>query len=128
MEKENRTIQLHFYVTETENERIKQGMTETGIVSLSEYLRQMAINGYILRLDMKDLREMTRLLSICSNNLNQYTKKAHETDSINAADIDDLNERFDEIVELAKTLMLQISQLIEKPPRLRNRKKRRYIR
>ena len=48
MEKENRTIQLRFYVTETENERIKQGMTETGIVRLSAYLRQMAINGMVL--------------------------------------------------------------------------------
>ena len=72
---------------------IRQRMAELGIVSMSAYLRKMAIDGYIIHLDMTEIRELTRLLSICSNNLNQYVKRANETGRIYAADIEDLSER-----------------------------------
>ena len=72
---------------------IRQRMAELGIVSMSAYLRKMAIDGYIIQLDMTEIRELTRLLSICSNNLNQYVKRANETGRIYAADIEDLSER-----------------------------------
>ena len=47
-------------------------------------------HGYIIHLDMSDIQEMIRLLRICSNNLNQYARRANETGSIYAADVDDL--------------------------------------
>ena len=40
---------------------------------------------------------MTRLLRICSNNLNQYTRRANETGSVYAADVEDLRGRLDEL-------------------------------
>lgn len=97
MKKENRDVQLHFMVTEQELEWIKDRMAELGITNLSAYLRKMAVDGYIIHLDMGDIQEMTRLLRICSNNLNQYTRRANETGSIYAADVEDLHERLDEL-------------------------------
>lgn len=125
MEKENRTIQLHFYVTEKENKRIKQGMSKTGIISLSAYLRQMALNDYFIHLDLSDIKNMTRTISTCSNNLNQYARKAYETRSIYAADIEDLSERYNEIFDMGKTIILQLSELIGNPPPLHNRRTKR---
>ena len=55
----------------------------------------MAVDGYIIHLDMGDIQEMIRLLRICSNNLNQYTRRANETGNIYAADIDDIRTRLD---------------------------------
>ena len=55
-----RTVQLHFYVTEKENEIIKKQMDETGIENLSHYLRKMAISGYIIHLDMTDIKNVSR--------------------------------------------------------------------
>lgn len=97
MKKENRNVQLHFFVTEPEAELIKERMAETGVANLSAYLRKMAVDGYIIHLDMGDIQEMIRLLRICSNNLNQYTRRANEAGSVYAADVDDLRTRLDDL-------------------------------
>ena len=97
MDENKRAIQLHFYVTEKENETIKERMKENGIINLSHYLRKMAISGNIIHLDMTDINNVSRLLNSCSNNLNQYVTLAHETGSIYTTDIEDLNERLTEI-------------------------------
>lgn len=97
MKKENRNVQLHFFVTEPEAELIKERMAQTGVANLSAYLRKMAVDGYIIHLDMDDIQEMIRLLRICSNNLNQYTRRANETGSVYAADVEDLRTRLDEL-------------------------------
>lgn len=95
MKKENRNVQLHFFVTEPEAELIKERMAETGVANLSAYLRKMAIDGYVIHLDMGDIQEMIHLLRICSNNLNQYTRRANETGSVYAADVEELRTRLD---------------------------------
>lgn len=97
MKKENRNVQLHFFVTEPEAELIKERMADTGVANLSAYLRKMAVDGYIIHLDMGDIQEMIRLLRICSNNLNQYTRRANETGSVYAADVEDLRTRLDDL-------------------------------
>lgn len=97
MKKENRNVQLHFFVTEPEAKLIKERMAQTGVANLSAYLRKMAVDGYIIHLDMDDIQEMIRLLRICSNNLNQYTRRANETGSVYAADVEDLRTRLDDL-------------------------------
>lgn len=97
MKKENRNVQLHFFVTEPEAELIKERMAQTGVANLSAYLRKMAVDGYIIHLDMDNIQEMIRLLRICSNNLNQYTRRANETGSVYAADVEDLRTRLDDL-------------------------------
>ncbi len=61
-------------MSEQDAELVKGRMAELGITNLSAYLRKMAVDGYIIHLDMSDIQEMVRLLRICSNNLNQYAK------------------------------------------------------
>lgn len=95
MKTENRNVQLHFMVSEQEAERIRERMAQTGITNLSAYLRKMAVDGYIIHLDMGDIQEMVRLLRICSNNLNQYARRANETGSVYAADVEDIRARLD---------------------------------
>ena len=76
------SVRVEFVVTEQEAALIKERMAELGITNLSAYLRKMAVDGYIIHLDMHDIQEMIRLLRICSNNLNQYTRRANETGSV----------------------------------------------
>lgn len=97
MEPENRDVMLHFRVSPSEAERIRRKMAEHGIHSMSAYLRKMALDGYCVQLDFQYPKEISSLLRRCSNNLNQYAKRANETGSIYAADIQDLRERLDEI-------------------------------
>lgn len=84
-------------MSEQDAEVVRERMAELGITNLSAYLRKMAVDGYIIHLDMSDIQEMIRLLRICSNNLNQYARRANETGSIYAADVDDLRTRLDSL-------------------------------
>ena len=112
MSKGKRKNMLHMYVSDQEDKIIHERMNETGIVSLSAYLRKMAIDGYIIRVDMSEFRALTKLLGICSNNLNQYVKRANETGSIYAADIEDLKERLGEIKENVKIILKQFEKML----------------
>lgn len=92
-------------------ERIHCKMEELGIRSIGAYLRKMALDGYCVRLDLKDVQELVRLLHICSNNLNQYAKRANETRSIYAADIQDLQGRFDELLSVGKEILARLASI-----------------
>ena len=68
MEKLNDTIILR--VSKEDRARIRAKMQEVGVVNMSAYLRKMALDGYCVKLDLQDLKELIRLLRICGNNLN----------------------------------------------------------
>ncbi len=105
MSKGNRNVQLHFHVSQQEADLIKERIEQIGVSNLSAYLRKMAVDGYIINLDMSDIREMIRLLRICSNNLNQYSRRANESGSDYAADVEDLRERLDGLWDIANKLL-----------------------
>lgn len=106
-----RNREVHFVMSEEELARVREKMSELGIRSQSAYLRKMALDGYCVRLDLKDVRELVRLLRISSNNLNQYAKRANETGSVYSADIQDLRERLDEIWSLGKEILARLASI-----------------
>jgi hypothetical protein len=112
MSRENRrTAQFHFMANEDETVLILERMEAAGIKNLSAYLRKMAIDGYVIRMDMKDIREMVTLLRRCSNNLNQYARRANETGSVYAADIEDIHTRIEQIWGVAKNILSGFSNI-----------------
>ena len=102
---------VHFLASKEEVERIRQKMEEIGIRSMGAYLRKMALDGYCINLDLQDVKTLVSLLRICSNNLNQYAKRANETGSIYAADIQDLQERLEEIWIGMKEILVRLSSI-----------------
>ena len=83
----------------------------SSIHSLSAYIRKMALDGYCLCLDLKELRRMAYLLQNCSNNLNQVAKRANESGQIYAADLDDLRIRLDELIRIGKQILSKLADL-----------------
>ncbi len=111
MEKRDRDV--HFLASKEEVERIHQKMDELGIRSMGAYLRKMALDGYCINLDLQDVKEMVSLLRRCSNNLNQYAKRANETGSIYQADINDLQERLEEIwTDMKEVLVVSFNPVV----------------
>ena len=102
---------VHFLASKEEVERIHQKMDELGIRSMGAYLRKMALDGYCINLDLQDVKAMVSLLRICSNNLNQYAKRANETGSIYEADINDLQVRLEEIWMDMKEVLVRLSSI-----------------
>ena len=109
MEKLNDTIILR--ISKADRARIRAKMEEVGVVNMSAYIRKMALDGYCVKLDLQDLKELIRLLRICSNNLNQYAKKANETGSIYLTDIHDLQVRLDQLWVATKELLARLASI-----------------
>ena len=108
---DRRDQQLHFRVSKPELERIRNKMESSGILSIGSYLRKMALDGYCLHLDLPQLRRMAYLLQMCSNNLNQYAKRANECDKVYAADMDDLRQRLDELIDIGRQILSRLAEL-----------------
>ncbi len=106
-EEEKQDIQMHFRVTHREKEIIDQKMAQMGTKRLGVYLRKMAIDGYVVKLDLPEVRELISLLRYAGNNLNQLTKVAHTTGNIYGEEIGRLEKRFHGIeAGINKILML----------------------
>ena len=104
-----KTEMLHFRVSPKELERINQKREEIGIRNMGAFLRKMAMDGYCVNLDLTDVSQVSSLLRRCSNNLNQYVKKANETGSIYAVDIQDLQVRLDEVREMQRQILKRLA-------------------
>lgn len=92
-----RTVQLHFMVTEHERELIRQKMAQLGTNNLGVYLRKMAIDGYIVKLELPELSELLSLLRRTSNNVNQIARRVHETGNIYDTDLEDILQKQQEL-------------------------------
>ena len=108
-EKRDETIILR--LSKTEKNRIYEKMLSMGIRSLSAYIRKMALDGICVRIDLADVRQLVILLRRCSNNLEQYARKANETGSVYAAEIANLQNRLDEIWELTKQSLARLAAI-----------------
>ena len=107
----SRSQDLHAYFTLDEVKRIHERMAEAGVRSRSAYFRKMALDGYIVKLDMEEITEMVSLLRHSSNSLNQIAKKVNATGSPYGADIASMQARQDEIWELAKEILARLSTI-----------------
>ena len=64
-----------------------------GTKNREAYLRKMALDGYVVQLDLPELKELVSLLRRSSNNLNQLTRRVHETGRVYDADLEDIAQR-----------------------------------
>ena len=108
---DNRNEIIMIRVSPSDKQRIRMKMEELGIRNMSAYIRKMALDGYCVRLDLEDVKELVFLLRQCSNNLNQYAKKANQTGSVYEADVQDLQERFNEFWSIGKELLARLSTI-----------------
>ena len=109
--KRTRNHCINFAVTEQEREMIDRRMAQTGITNRRAYLLKMAIDGRVIHIELESVREMVRLLSNATNNINQIAKRANETGSIYATDLDELSGRYEEIWGQAKVILRKLADL-----------------
>ena len=103
--------ELKVRISPEDKERIRSKMEEAGILNMSAYVRKMALDGICVKLDLADVRQLIVLLQRCSINLNQYAKRANETGSVYAADIEDLRSRLEEIWELSRQSLARLASI-----------------
>lgn len=102
---------INVRVSPEELARIREKQKELGIRNTGAYMRKMAMDGYCVNLDLSDVAQVSILLRRCSNNLNQYAKRANETGSIYTEDIKDLQNRQNEIREITKEILARLATI-----------------
>ena len=106
-----REVQVNFRVSPQELEMIEQKMAQLGTSNREAYLRKMALDGYVVKLELPELKELVSLMRYSSNNLNQLTRKVHETGRVYDADLEDISQRQEQLWEGVKEILTQLSKL-----------------
>ena len=109
--KRKREVQLNFRVSPEVLALIEQKMTQLGTKNREAYLRKMALDGYVVRLELPELKELVSLMRYSSNNLNQLARRAHETGRIYDADLEDISRRQEALWDGVHQVLTQLAKL-----------------
>lgn len=109
--KRKREMQLNFRVSPEELALIEQKMAQLGTTNREAYLRKMALDGYVVRLELPELKELVSLMRYSSNNLNQLARRAHETGRIYDADLEDISRRQEALWDGVHQVLTQLAKL-----------------
>lgn len=111
MAQRKRDVPILFRVSSEEKEQIDRRMADLGIVNMAAYLRKMALDGYIVNLDIPELRELVSLMRRSSNNLNQIAKRVNTTGRIYASDMEDMLQKQEQLWEGVNTILLKLASI-----------------
>ena len=109
--KRKRKVQLNFRVSPEELALIEQKMAQLGTKNREAYLRKMALDGYLVRLELPELKELVSLMRYSSNNLNQLTRRVHEIGRIYDADLEDIARRQEALWGGVHQVLTQLAKL-----------------
>ena len=110
--KRRRSVHLNVMVTPEERELIQQRMDEAGIRNMGAYMRKMALNGYVLNVDLAPVRELVSLQRRCANNLNQVAIHANSY-GVYPEEIKQLQRDYAALWEPMSSLLKSLSKIVE---------------
>lgn len=106
-----RDKQLKIWVSQEEQEMIRQKMAEFGTENMGAFVRKMVIDGYILKLDIPELKEIIRLLGPIGNNVNQMARKLNFGGSIYREDIAEVNAKLDAVYKQLEKILKRLAKI-----------------
>ena len=108
-----RCVHLHVMVTPEEQALIGERMAEAGISNMGAYMRKMALNGYVLHVDLSDIRELVSLQRRCANNLNQVAIHVNTYGGIYPNEIKALQRDYADFWNAISKVIRKLSAIIE---------------
>ena len=102
MKNRTRSVRIEFRVTEQERQRIQKKMEQLGTKNMGAYLRKMAIDGYIIKVDYTEQKKLAAAISRVAGNINQICRRINQTGHFYEDDIVELKAKQCEIWELLK--------------------------
>lgn len=109
-EQEKRPIRYTFRLSEAEDAIIQKKMKAFGIRNMSTLFRAMVLNGYLLKLDLPEIRELLRLMKKLTNNVNQMAKRLNECGSVYETEMDDILRRLDDVWNVMNRILTRLEQ------------------
>lgn len=112
MKDENkRTLYLKVRVSPEEMNAIKHKFQNSGMDTLSGFVRAMIFEGYIVQMDGNELRKITKLANNIANNINQIAVRVNSTGNIYADDIAEIKDGVNKLWQPLNFLQTKILQL-----------------
>jgi hypothetical protein len=111
--KRARDIPVYFFVSPAEQEQLQKRMAEAGTTNMSAYLRKMALNGYVIHVDLSPVKELVSLQRRCSNNLNQVAVAMNTYGGIHSKDIAALRRNYSALWEPLSDLLKQLAAIVK---------------
>lgn len=108
---DKRTVGLYTKVSAEEKAVIERKMEQLGTRNMRAYLRKMALDGYIIHVDLSDLKPLLALMRIYSNNLNQIAQRLNKTGRLYDSDIQDIQEGHQKIWDIFQTILAKLGNL-----------------
>lgn len=106
-----RTEQIKIWATPEEKALIRKKMAIYETTNMGAFIRKMAIDGYVVKIDIPELKEMVRLLGIANNNINQIARSLNSTGQIYETDLEEIRTRIDGLYDYVGKIMLSLSKL-----------------
>jgi hypothetical protein len=110
-DKRSRPVHFHLWASLEEAALIRERMEAAGISGFGAFARKMLIDGYHVNIDLSDVHEMVRLLKNATDNINQIAKRANETRSIHAQDVDDLRRQYDRLWKATSEILRGLAKI-----------------
>lgn len=105
-----RDIVKKIRVTEEEERLIKEKMLLIPTTNFNSYAVKMLIDGYVIKYDFKEIKNLTGQIGKIGSNINQVAKRANESRTVSQTDIKDLLKSLHDIQVL---LNRKIGKLIK---------------
>lgn len=106
-----RNVSLAFRVSQEERDMIESKMKMAGMTNMRAYIVKQIAEGRIVRVELDSVKEMVRLLSNATNNINQIARRANGTGSIYAADIEEIKSSYDMLWLQTREILKRLSSL-----------------
>ena len=112
MKDENkRTLYLKVRVSPEEMQAIKKKFENSGMSTLSGFVRTMIFDGYIVHINDNELKQLTVLANNIANNINQIARRANVTNKVYKEDIDEIKELGNKLWQPLLFLQSKVLQL-----------------
>ena len=104
-----RKVQLNFRVTDREKELIEGRMQELGTTNREAFLRKIAIDGMIVKLEVPELKESLSLMRYSSNNINQIAHRLNESGRIYEVDVAQVQAQHEQLWNMLNSLLEKLN-------------------
>ena len=110
MANRTRPIRIEFRVSDYEHRLIKNKMAQLGTRNMGAYLRKMAIDGYVVNLEIPGLKEFVSDVRGHSKRLNEIAKRVNATDRIYPEDISEMRMMLQDIMDKQNRVLAELDK------------------
>ena len=111
MANRKRSVRVKTYLTEKELQKIHKRMAQMGTTNREAYMRKMAIDGYVVRLEIPGLKEYVAMQRVYSKRFNEIAKRVNETGRLYPEDVAEMKEMVSKLKEQMDLVLTEVNKL-----------------